>query len=794
MLSSFSLGNLEHITSLVKKYEIHLLIFKIIRFNKTYFEQQQQKNGQKNHQKLLESCLLCLSNLYSSSQLLPKLIYTLDKQLYYVKTTNKNETTNLNSLVYFLNLSQRTKQTVLNIFTISSTNLMSTSCFDLKKETSNFRKFRSILIKSDLIKHFSDFLTSLNTKLQLSCLKFYASISFECVESTRLILSTIFYDYSLIDLIGAYLSRENQNELQLYAAKCLTNLYRSSLLIENEINSGSSSGGGGGGEEDMNMNLKLLNSNSHLIKSRTLPTLVRLCVRFSVKYKHTYINMGGGGLVDTPENLYTYNILYLIESVSTLTYLIELNSDLQQIAGYLEQIIPTLIQNILYSFSNILTLYKKKLRNTLTGDLFFGNQSNQTSSNLTTERHHSHDVAGSTKNIQKTSNSSLFSLFYLVYNQFTTKGIHLKQSQHQYNQTLKSLNKISLFSSSSSSVDQFLKMFDLNVYKYLMSVSLHLMASLASNNEESRRLLTDNSDLINKVVELIQLKNKKKNNLSSSLSSSQDEDYNDDAINIDEIRLNQFLENDDCNFDDLLIEFEDFEEDSLKNLSKELKQQSSDPNLLRLSSLCLLHSLSRSVHQLRTKFLDNKLWSTIIELINKIYAKKLRINELNEVRLKVLAAKIAPSEKKIIRNQSSNDEDDEEQMSSDILQNEMPITDDANTTTTSTAQININFNDEDEIELIDFNLNEKNLIAILFALVANLVIDFSPCKEVSFFNYNQSKMSIKKNHESWSRIDKIQFSYFKIDKRSDLNGSDFSSKSLNKKLKLRFSFEINLLA
>lgn len=44
-------------------------------------------------------------------------------------------------------------------------------------------------------------------------------------------LTCNYYEGTLIDLIGGYLSRENCAELQLYAAKCLTNLCRTVQIL-----------------------------------------------------------------------------------------------------------------------------------------------------------------------------------------------------------------------------------------------------------------------------------------------------------------------------------------------------------------------------------------------------------------------------------------------------------------------------------------------------------------------------------------------------------------------------------
>lgn len=52
-----------------------------------------------------------------------------------------------------------------------------------------------------------------------------------------------------------------------------------------------------------------------------------------------------------------------------------------------------------------------------------------------------------------------------------------------------------------------------------------------------------------------------------------------------------------------------------------------DATLLKLSALSLLHSLSRSVHQLRTKFLDIKLTNSVSYLIRRVKMQKDALNE-----------------------------------------------------------------------------------------------------------------------------------------------------------------------
>ncbi len=251
------------------------------------------------------------------------------------------------------------------------------------------------------------------------------------------------------------------------------------------------------------------------------------------------------------------------------------------------------------------------------------------------------------------------------------------------------------------------------------------MASLASNNEESRRQLTENSELINKIVELIQLKSNKF-------------DSNNEC-SMEDVKLNEMLENDDCDFDDLLVEYDEESNVSVESEmdSKPVNSSLTDSNLLRLSSLCLLHSLSRSVHQLRTKFLDNKLWNTIVELINKIYVKKLKLNESNGTKAKQPSGKSEKPEASL----------DEDLLASSYASSTAGETKQLQQMMRSSNEKNVSNEEDDEdlllmgneiddmeyeSDLVDFSLNEKNLIAILFALVANLVIDFSPCKEVSY--------------------------------------------------------------
>lgn len=590
IFGSFSLGNLEHLNKLINTYKIHSILFNIIHLNALYLRKTQSNMSNLNF-KIIETSLRTLSNLYSSCQIQPTLIYQLDLALY--QSENLNDIPpNLRSLIDHFNLNSTNKQTVLNIITISSFNLMISNSIKSHNDELNDAnsRNRSFLIKSNLIYLFSGLLTSIQPRIQLNCLKFYTSVSFECLEATKLILNTSYYECALLDLISSFLSRENSSELQLYSAKCLTNICRSSLISKLD-------------DMDLDSNeFKLVNFNSKLIKLKVLPTLIRLCSTYSnyfknsnsSKYDFLTISSSTIGL----QNKKHLNTFFLIEILSTLSYLVELSSYLQQTASCLEQVIHLIVSNVLIGFNNLNSNFKNSKLNNRNRNVY---------------------------NLNKTSCTSLFSLFYLYYNQFTSRSIYFLLNEHQYRVYMG--KKLSLF-------EEYL------IYKRLISVSFQTLACLASNSEESRRVVSDNTELLSRLIESIEIKDEMF-------------DLDDDFNNLTDYKDQEIVE---------------------LNESNNVK---SDATLLRISSLCLLHSLSRSVHQLRTRFLDSRLWNCIIDLIQRLKAKK--------VEVKMTTANDSIEEK-----------------------------------------MDVQFEKED-----DFSLNEKNLISILIAILANLLIEFSPCKEVS---------------------------------------------------------------
>lgn len=188
-----------------------------------------------------------------------------------------------------------------------------------------------------------------------------------------------------------------------------------------------------------------------------------------------------------------------------------------------------------------------------------------------------------------------------------------------------------------------------------------------------------------------------------------------------------------------------------------------DATLLRLSALCLLHSLSRSVQQLRTKFLDNKLWMPLMDLIKRFKSRKQKRIELKQKKFtnkrfkmfKFSSSKMG-NEKKCIEadakeDSSSNSNDDLNKIvnffnstnkkssfqKSDIDHQNQEITSSMNTE--NELIINTNSMDADQNYLFDLftcdnnldgSLNEQNLITVTLAIMANLVLEFSPSKEI----------------------------------------------------------------
>lgn len=202
----------------------------------------------------------------------------------------------------------------------------------------------------------------------------------------------------------------NSAELQLYAAKCITNLFRSSIVYQQQIHQQQlqhqqsqqqSAQANTPTEPVVEHSLCVLTSQHALIKLKTLPTLIRLASTYSAIYRghvswsssnysasspYFYSNhllsctlanstrpgpgvggtgsyshlagnsaaAAGGDTAATRGKLVKlFGSLVLVDALATLSYLIELSADLQTTAAYLEQIIPALVANVSTGFNNL---------------------------------------------------------------------------------------------------------------------------------------------------------------------------------------------------------------------------------------------------------------------------------------------------------------------------------------------------------------------------------------------------------------------------------------------------------
>ena len=338
IFASFSLGRLDNIVRLIKTHSLHQLLLNVIKVN---------VSSEQLNVRIIESCLRCISNLYATCQLVPSLIYLLDKQLYACLNDSHHQLTCLHLLLKVYSMSAVTKQTVIQIVSISSmfiaTMLSASSRKQLNLKTDRLLKWdekirrnRAVLVSSDCIGKFAYLLTSAAGQVQLNALKFYASVCFENVEALNLVLTTSCYDLSLLELISAYLSRENSAELQsrrdykfkrlLLAEETADSCDESDHIENDELYDDESEVSdtepalvtrpNEEEEEEASKNLmtlaseavelkldnlyKLVDSSSYLIRAKTLPTLIRLCCTYSINYRNCNQNgVNGGRLAET---------------------------------------------------------------------------------------------------------------------------------------------------------------------------------------------------------------------------------------------------------------------------------------------------------------------------------------------------------------------------------------------------------------------------------------------------------------------------------------------------------------
>lgn len=314
--------------------------------------------------------------------------------------------------------------------------------------------------------------------------------------------------------------------------------------------------------------------------------------------------------------------------------------------------------------------------------------------------------------------------------------MHGKLNEHQYNFIGSSLSTTNGDSSNSRLTNsaaanplfmraaRFLTSLDTDLlHSRVLAVSLQALAALALNSEESRRviggegglgansssssmmtsMMSSGSDLVARLIELIEAD-------ASSLPTHED----DDADYIKDIDDDEDEEEEEEKMDTLggtervVIESDDDFRSTTTHTTRRHNQQQqqhvlADATLLKLSALSLLHSLSRSVHQLRTKFLDIKLTNSVSYLIRRVKMQKDALNE----QLNKRPANVMTSNR---QGGAVVDTEMSDESTSGGGGGSGPRTDDYNR--------------------IDFSMNEQTFISLLLAILANMLIDFSPCKEV----------------------------------------------------------------
>ena len=775
VLASFALGSIENIIKIIKVHNLHQVIFSMIRQSaSSLFSSCPTNAAFKPNLKIVESGLRCLSNLYSSSQLVPSLVFFLDQVIY----TGQSLSSGLDILHKVFPLSNLTKQTVINIVSISSSSitysLTSTSRYiavNMKAHSNKrpsrlyrldeeLRKRRSLLISTECVSKFCTLLTSFQPVVQLNTLKFYASICFENFEASKEILKSSYYEYSLLDLISSYLSRENSSELQLYAAQCLTNLCRSipsqhcSIKCKNEFLFDESSNEmceEETSELKQEHEITKLSFSSQLIRLKTLPTLVRLCCSYSHSYRNSRCSSSKANLSDM-------NQLFLIKCVSTLTYLIELNPELQSTAIYLEQLIPTLAHNVLDAFCSLDTQRKTvQFPNQIKTNLINKNEVNLkkrrlfTCSETANKKINRGKSFESNGNLRTEPNLTIFSLLYLNYNLYASNSLLVKSNEYQFRRlSLITLDPLIPLTFSPKKVERYcskvlakikqnLSIFAHTMHKRLACICLHALATLSSNNEDARRQISDNPALIARLIESFQMSEERKSEETLRMSGLH--------LKIDDLIVGVKV-----SFSELVttgdemkkeeVTNEDGEEELINDLEEDFEDMDqTEANLTSLSGLCLLHSLCRSVHQLRTKFLDNKIWTPILELTKRSHQKWSEKRLLSK-RRRILRVEQMEQEKQLksIRISKKRGTDASIQMSN-LDENEKFLAESAEL---GFNQIFVKENPEEELEEdeesdddepdYDGTLKEQSLLSILTAILANLVLEFSPSREVNANN------------------------------------------------------------
>ena len=229
------------------------------------------------------------------------------------------------------------------------------------------------------------------------------------------------------------------------------------------------------------------------------------------------------------------------------------------------------------------------------------------------------------------------------------------------------------------SVRHFAAQLEVNKHTRVACVCFQSLAVLASNDEYTRRNIGDNLDFIADLIEAICA-------AAAAATGPADEPTSESgAADVD-----------------ILLDDLDLVDRSATIFGSSNGEQSGsttlDYELISMSWLSLLHSLSRSVHQLRTRFLDDKIATYVVDMLKRVHAGRMR----RAVRLYA----------------SSRSEDSATSMEAMMAETIAALKDVQEVADNNAA--------------LDGSESEQNLTYLLLAIVANLMLEFSPCKEVSW--------------------------------------------------------------
>ena len=780
VLASFAtLASLEHTTRLVCSYRVHELIYRVISSMLTSSADSSSPQPASLVVKLAEACVRTLANTYTSAQVSLLLVYELDAHLYSANNNNNNNNNNLSHVMRLFALSHLTRQSIAEMLLVSAQLLAQRVVVDHTASDASLAlcrqltRHRRVLLEARVIDKMACLLvhhhhSHYNTHhqrhrtssshvgataikrtpqhdTQLRVLMFYALLAFESGETAQHIMAAACGKHRIVDLISAHLSRDLSATLQLYAAKCLVNVYRAffnDASLVNNLKQQQQQTGAAASASASSSSSFLIQHTNQLFRFHVLPTLVRLCHTYSLEYRKS----------SGSSEMSTY---LLIESVNTLTYLLELSVDLQHIiTDYnLEQIVQALIASAVHARAHITT-------NTTATRPTSGLKKMAQKRPIAAI---SVENSSSSEPMPSSSRVAFFSLFHLSHTRFVNKCVHLtsldkqqqqlQQQQQQYRQQQQQQQRkhfiddddevMATMATSNddddddkdetevdlgdlgaiigNSVRQFVGQLEANKHMRVACVCFQALAVLASNDEYTRRNIGDSLDFIAGLIDSIMSNSCDHSNSSSKTHDTPHQHQHHTGNERANDLAAQLLAIDDCVLDDSVFGGGAATAETLRTGAR-ARQATLDFELINMSWLSLLHSLSRSVQQLRTRFLDDKIATYVLEILKRVHARRMKRTVRFYASLSA-ASSAAMTAEALVGAKAEPQQPSVEEIAHRSSSNIGALA--------GCSGSNAYY--------LDGNESEQNLMYLLLAIVANLLLEFSPCKEVrtSFEQYRQ---------------------------------------------------------